>query len=78
MELLETLVSHVVAGVIGAGIIWYPNRSIKRQFFSMMEAIDAGKEQGKEWKFLRDDSGELKGFRLIMGASARSDNPNAM
>jgi hypothetical protein len=78
MELLETLVSHVVAGVIGAGIIWYPNRTIKRQFFSMMEAIDAGKEQGKEWRFIRDESGEPKAFRLVMGASASTDDPNAI
>ena len=78
MELLETLVSHVVAGVIGAGIIWYPNRTIKRQFFSMREAIDAGKEQGKEWRFIRDESGEPKAFRLVMGASASTDDPNAI
>ncbi len=78
MELLESVVSHLVAGAIGAGIIWYPNRSIKRQFFSMMEAIDAKKEQGTEWKFLRNESGEPNGFRLIMGASAKSDDPNAL
>ncbi len=78
MELLESLVSHLVAGAIGAGIIWYPNRTIKRQFFSMMEAIDSGKEQGKEWKFLRDESGEPNGFRVIMGASAKSDDPTAI
>ncbi len=78
MELLESMVSHLVAGAIGAGIIWYPNRTIKRQFFLMMEAIDTGKEQGKEWKFLRNESGEPNGFRLIMGASAKSDDPNAI
>ncbi len=78
MELLESLVSHLVAGAIGAGIIWYPNRTIKRQFFSMMEAIDSGKEQGKDWKFLRNESGDLSGFRVIMGASAKSDDPNAI
>ena len=78
MELLESMVSHLVAGAIGAGIIWYPNRSIKRQFFSMMEAIDAKKEQGTEWKFLRNESGEPNGFRLIMGASAKTDDPNAI
>jgi hypothetical protein len=78
MELLETLVSHIVAGVIGAGIIWYPNRTIKRQFFSMMEAIDEGREQGRDWKFLRNEAGEPIGFRRIMGASASSDNPKAI
>ncbi len=78
MELLESVVSHLVAGAIGAGIIWYPNRTIKRQFLLMMEAIDTGKEQGKEWKFLRNESGEPSGFRLIMGASAKTDDPNAI
>ncbi len=78
MELLESVVGYLVAGAIGAGIIWYPNRTIKRQFFLMMEAIDTGKEQGKEWKFLRNESGEPNGFRLIMGASAKSDDPNAI
>ncbi len=78
MELLESVVSHLVAGAIGAGIIWYPNRTIKRQFLLMMEAIDAGKEQGKEWRFLRNESGEPNGFRLIMGASAKTDDPNAI
>ncbi len=78
MELLESVVSHLVAGAIGAGIIWYPNRTIKRQFLLMMEAIDTGKEQGKEWKFLRNESGEPNGFRIIMGASAKTDDPNAI
>ena len=78
MELLETLVSHITAGVIGAGIIWWPNRTIKRQFTSMMEAIDGGLEQGKDWKFLRDESGNPTGFRRMMGASASTDDPNAI
>ncbi len=78
MELLESLVSHLTAGVIGAAIIWWPNRTIKRQFFSMMEAIDEGKEQGKDWKLLRDEAGNPKGFRRMLGASAASDAPDAL
>ncbi len=78
MELLESLVSHITVGVIGAGIIWWPNRTIKRQFLSMMEAIDEGKEQGKDWKFVRDADGNPTGFRRMIGASASTDNPNAI
>ena len=68
MELLESLVSHLTAGVIGAAIIWWPNRTIKRQFFSMMEAIDEGKEQGKDWKLLRDETAweTFGGHRYMM------------
>lgn len=78
MELLETVVSHLVAGAIGAGIIWWPNRSIKRQFFSLMEALDAGKVQDKDWKFVRDAEGNPQGIRIMMGASAASDDPRAL
>ena len=78
MELLESLVSHITVGVIGAAIIWWPNRTIKRQFLSMMEAIDEGKEQGKDWKFVRDAEGNPTGFRRMMGASASTDDRNAI
>ena len=78
MELLETLVSHLSVGAIGAAVVWWPNRPIRRQFFSMMEAIDGGLEQGKDWKFVRDESGNPTGFRRMMGASASSDDPNAI
>ena len=78
MELLETLVSYATVGALGAAIVWWPNRKIKRQFFSMMEAIDEGEEQGKDWKLLRDESGSPIGFRRMLGASNQSDDPNAI
>ena len=78
MEFLESVVSHLTAAVIGAFVIWWPNRTIKRQFFSMMEAISEGQEQGKDWKLLHNESGEPTGFRRMMGASAATDDPNAI
>ena len=47
MELLETLVTHLTAAAIGAAVIWWPSRKIKRQFVAMLEAIDEGKERDK-------------------------------
>ncbi len=78
MELLESLVSYITVGLIGAAIIWWPNRTIKRQFLGLMEAVDAGMEQGKDWKFVRDEAGNPTGFRRVMGASASTDDPNAI
>ena len=78
MELLETLVSHLTAVAIGAVFIWWPNRTIKRQFVAMLEAIDQGKERDKDWRFVRDDAGNPVGFRVMMGASGFSDDPKAI
>ena len=78
MELLETLVTHLTAAAIGAAVIWFPNRTIKRQFIAMLEAIDEGKEKDKDWRFVRDDAGNPVGFRVMMGASASSDDPRAV
>ena len=78
MELLETLVTHLTAAAIGAAAIWFPNRTIKRQFTSMLEAIDQGKEKDKDWRFVRDDTGQPVGFRVMMGASGSSDDPAAV
>ncbi len=78
MELLESLVTHLSAAVVGAAVVWIPSRSVKRQFVAMMEAIDAGKEQDKDWRFLRDDTGNPVGFRVMVGASAASDDPRAI
>jgi len=78
MELLETLVTHLTAAAIGAAIIWFPNRTIKRQFRAMLEAIDEGKEKDKDWRFVRDDAGDPVGFRVMMGASGSSDDPTAV
>ena len=78
MELLETLVTHMTAGAIGAAIIWFPNRTIKRQFKAMLEAIGEGKEKDKDWRFVRDAAGNPVGFRVMMGASGSSDDPRAV
>ncbi len=78
MELLDTLVTHLTAAAIGAAVIWFPNRTIKRQFFAMLEAIDEGKEQDKDWRFVRDNVGNPTGFRVMMGASGSSDDPSAV
>lgn len=78
MELLETLVTHLTMAVIGAAIVWFPNRKVKRQFVSMLEAIDQGKERDKDWRFVRDDAGNPIGFRVVMGASGSSDDPSAV
>ena len=78
MELLETLVTHLTAAAIGAAVIWFPNRTIKRQFKAMLEAIDEGREKDKDWRFVRDDSGNPIGFRVMMGASGSSDDPRAV
>lgn len=78
MELLETLVTHLTAAAIGAAVIWWPNRTIKRQFLAMLEAIDQGREKDKDWRFVRNDAGEPVGFRVMMGASGSSDDPTAV
>lgn len=78
MELLETFVTHLTAAVMGAAIVWFPSRTIKRQFAAMLEAIDQGKERDKDWRFVRDDAGNPVGFRVMMGASASSDDPRAV
>lgn len=78
MELVEGIVSHLVAGLVGAGLVWYPTRSIRRQFRLMMETIDQGKQQGKDWKFVRDAEGNPVGFRVMLGASASTDKPGSI
>ena len=78
MELLETLVTHLTAAAIGAAVAWWPNRTIKRQFGAMLEAIDQGKVQDKDWRFVRDAAGSPVGFRVMLGASGSSDDPRAV
>lgn len=78
MELLETLVTHLTAAVIGAAVVWFPNRTVKRQFQAMLEAIDQGKEKDKDWRFVRDGAGNPVGFRVMLGASGSKDDPRAV
>jgi hypothetical protein len=76
--MFETILSHVVALAIGAAVVWLRDRPRRRQFQLMLEAIDEGKEQGADWKLVRDASGRPTGFRLTLGASAPSDKPGAV
>jgi hypothetical protein len=78
MELVESIFTHLFAAALGAAIVWYRDRPAKRQLQLMMEAIDTGKEEGKDWRFVRDQDGTPIGFRLTLGASASSDNPRAL
>jgi hypothetical protein len=78
MELMEWLFTHVFAAALGAAVVWYRDRSVKRQFQNMLEAIDGGKQQDKDWRFVRDNDGNPVGFRVTMGASAATDDPNAI
>ena len=70
---MESLFTHLVAAAIGGGIVWYRDRTMKKQFLLMLEALDSGKQEGKDWKFVRDDSGKAVGFRVTLGASAATD-----
>ena len=70
---MESLFSHLVAAAIGGGIVWYQNRTMKKQFLLMLEALDSGKKEGQDWKFVRDESGKATGFRVTLGASAATD-----
>ena len=78
MEFLETLVTHLTAAALGAAAIWLPNRTIKRQFTAMLEAIDQGKQEDKDWRFVRDGAGNPVGFRVMLGASGSKDDPRAV
>ena len=75
---MEDFASHLFAALAGAAVVWWMNRGVKRQFHLMMEAIDQGKEQDKDWRFVRDDSGQPKGFRLIFGASSPTDRAGSV
>lgn len=75
---MESLVSHLIAGIVGAGIVWFADRSAKRQFKNMLDAIDSKKVEGKDWRFVRDEEGRPKGFRLMYGASADTDKPGSL
>ncbi len=75
---MESIASLVFAFAAGAGVMWWVNRPAKRQFMMMMEAIDTGKERDKDWKFVRDDSGNPTGFRLIYGASSPTDKAGSI
>lgn len=75
---MESLVSHLVIALIGAGIVWFVDRPVRRQFRLLMDAIDEGKQEGKDWRFVRDNAGRPTGVRIMYGASAPSDKPGSV
>ena len=75
---MESLASHLTVGLVGAAIVWMMNRPVRRQFRLLMEAIDEGKEEGKDWRFVRDAAGRPTGVRIMYGASAPSDKPGSI
>ena len=72
---MESLVSHLVMGVLGAGIVWWIDRPIRRQFKLILVALAEGKEEGKDWRLVTNEAGEPKGIRIMYGASPPSDDP---
>ncbi len=75
---MESLVSHMLVGMLGAGIVWWIDRPIRRQFKLILEALSEGKQEGKDWRLVTDEAGEPKGIRIMYGASAPSDDPKSL
>jgi len=75
---MESLFSHVVVGAMGAGIVWWMDRPIRRQFKLMLTALSEGKKEGQGWRLVNNDAGEPTGIRIMYGASAPSDDPRSL
>ena len=75
---METLSSHLVAGVFGAGVVWWIDRPIRRQFKLILTALSEGKKEGKDWRLVTDKEGEPTGIRIMHGASAPNDDPRSL
>jgi hypothetical protein len=74
---MEALVSHLVVGALGAGMVWWIDRPIRRQFKLILEALSEGKKEGQDWRLVTNDAGEPKGIRIMYGAPAPSDDPRS-
>lgn len=74
---MEALVSHLVMGGLGAGIVWWIDRPIRRQFKLILVALSEGKKEGEDWRLVTDEAGEPKGIRIMYGASAPTDDPRS-
>ena len=72
---MESVVSHLVMGALGAGIVWWIDRPIRRQFKLILVALSEGKEEGKDWRLVNNEAGEPKGIRIMHAASPPSDDP---
>ena len=75
---MEALMSHLVVGALGAGIVWWIDRPIRRQFKLILTALSEGKKEGEDWRLVNDESGEPKGIRIMYGASAPGDDPRSL
>ncbi len=75
---MESLMSHLMVGAMGAGIVWWIDRPIRRQFKLILTALSEGKKEGEDWRLVNDESGEPKGIRIMYGASAPSDDPRSL
>ena len=75
---MEALVSHMLVGLLGAGVVWWIDRPIRRQFKLILEALSEGKKEGKDWRLVTDEAGEPKGIRIMYGASAPGDDPRSL
>ena len=76
--MMEALFSHMLTGVLGAGIVWWIDRPIRRQFKLILMALSEGKKEGKDWRLVKDETGEPKGIRIMYGASAPTDDPRSL
>ena len=74
---MEALVSHLVVGALGAGMVWRIDRPIRRQFKLILEALSEGKKEGQDWRLVTNDAGEPKGIRIMYRASAPGDDPKS-
>ena len=74
---MESLVSHMLVGMLGAGMVWWIDRPIRRQFKLILVALSEGKKEGQDWRLVTDEAGEPKGIRIMYGASAPTDDPRS-
>ncbi len=74
---METLLSHMVVGALGAGIVWWIDRPIRRQFKLILVALSEGKKEGQDWRLVTNEAGEPNGIRIMYGASAPTDDPRS-
>ncbi len=75
---MEALASYLIAAALGAGIVWWIDRPIRRQFKLILVALSEGKKEGEDWRLVIDEAGEPKGIRIMYGASAPSDDPRSL
>ena len=75
---MEFLFSHVVVGLMGAGVVWWVDRPIRRQFKLILTALSEGKKEGQDWRLVNNKAGEPTGIRIMYGASAPSDDPRSL